>query len=49
MDVWYVDNQSFLLDLKILYLTVCKIIRREDIAPEDGLMPPFKGNTNEDH
>jgi sugar transferase EpsL len=31
LDVWYVDNISFLLDLKIIGLTVLKIIKREGI------------------
>lgn len=31
LDVWYVDNQSFWLDLKILFLTLWKVIRRSDI------------------
>lgn len=30
MNVWYVDNVSFLLDLKILFLTVYKVIKNED-------------------
>ena len=34
-DVWYVDNQSFGLDLKILALTTWQVIRRSDIA-KDG-------------
>lgn len=36
LDVWYVDNQSFWLDLKILVLTVLKALRREDITPSEG-------------
>ncbi len=32
-DVWYVDNWSLRLDLKILMITVLKVIRREDITP----------------
>lgn len=45
MDIWYVDNQSFWLDIKILFLTVLKVVRREDIAHEgDVSMPPFEGN-----
>ncbi len=31
LDVWYVDNQSFWLDLKILFLTVWKVLKRSDI------------------
>lgn len=31
-DVWYVDNMSFLLDIKIIYLTIKKIFTRENIG-----------------
>lgn len=49
MDVWYVNNQSFWLDLKILFLTVLKVVKREDIAHEgDVSMPPFEGNNREE-
>ena len=34
LDVWYVDNQSFGLDLKIIVLTVLKVIKREGIAAD---------------
>lgn len=34
MDVWYVDNQSMLLDLKIVLLTLVRVIRREGITQE---------------
>jgi len=44
-DVWYVDHQSFWLDLRILLLTVVKVIRREGITQETHVtMEPFKGN-----
>lgn len=43
-DVWYVDNISFLLDLKILWLTVLKVIKREGINSTDlDTMKPFTG------
>jgi sugar transferase EpsL len=32
MDVWYVDNQSFVLDLKILWMTIRKVLKREGIS-----------------
>lgn len=32
LDVWYVDNRSFLLDMKILLLTIGKVFRREGIG-----------------
>lgn len=34
LDVWYVDNASFTLDLKILWMTVHKILKREGITQE---------------
>ncbi len=44
MDVWYVDNQSFLLDLRILMLTVRKVVVREGIsAAGEATMPKFTG------
>jgi len=45
LDVWYVDNHSFFLDLKILFLTIKKIFIREGISA-DGVatMNKFKGN-----
>lgn len=32
LDVWYVDHQSFLLDLKILWLTIIKVSHRSDVS-----------------
>ncbi len=44
-DVWYVDNRSFWLDLKILWRTILLVIRREGISSaSDATMAPFKGN-----
>jgi lipopolysaccharide/colanic/teichoic acid biosynthesis glycosyltransferase len=44
LDVWYVDNRTFGMDVKILLLTVRKAIAREGIsAPGDATMPPFLG------
>lgn len=44
-DIWYVDNQSFLLDLKILFLTFIKLIIRDGVsAPDSSTMPKFRGN-----
>lgn len=44
-DVWYVENLSFLLDLKILILTIKKVFVREGIS-QDGqaTVEPFNGN-----
>lgn len=42
LDVWYVDNQSFLLDLKILMMTIVKVFRRDGITAADNVtMPKF--------
>ena len=43
-DVWYVDNQSFWLDIKILWMTVVKVLKREGIS-QDGraTMEKFTG------
>lgn len=44
-DVYYVDHLSFLLDLKILFLTVKKVFVREGISQEgEATMEKFKGN-----
>lgn len=46
LDVWYVDNQSFWLDLKILLLTVKKVFVREGISAEgEATMPKFTGSS----
>jgi lipopolysaccharide/colanic/teichoic acid biosynthesis glycosyltransferase len=45
LDVWYVDNVSFLLDLKILFLTLLQVVRRRGISAEgEATMPYFQGN-----
>lgn len=45
LDVWYVDNRSFLLDMKILWLTFAKVLRRDGIsAAGEATMPVFLGN-----
>jgi len=47
-DVWYVDNQSFFLDLKILLLTVKKVFVREGISADGHVtIEPFKGSNND--
>mgnify|MGYP006286179313 CR=1 FL=1 len=48
LDVWYVDNLSFALDLKILWLTVQKVLRREGISSAgSATMQEFMGSTND--
>ena len=45
LDVWYVDNQSIWLDIKILWLTVKKVMMRDGITNQDNAtMPAFKGS-----
>jgi len=44
LDVWYVDNQSFWLDVNILLLTLWKVLRREGISQEgNATMEEFRG------
>lgn len=45
LDVWYIDHINFLLDLKILLLTVLKVLKREGInEPGQVTMQRFTGN-----
>ncbi len=48
LDVWYVDNVSFALDVKILFLTALKVLKREGVNQSDApggeiTMPKFDG------
>jgi len=46
MDVWYVNNQSFLLDIKILGLTIWKVFKREGVTQKDHpTAEKFHGST----
>ena len=46
MDVWYVDNRSFWLDLKIIWLTIRKVVARDGISADgEATMPKFEGKT----
>jgi lipopolysaccharide/colanic/teichoic acid biosynthesis glycosyltransferase len=48
LDVWYVDHLSFLLDLKIIWLTVLKVFRSEGIsAAGSATMEKFTGSSSE--
>jgi sugar transferase EpsL len=45
LDVWYVDNRSFLLDIKILFLTVLKVFKSEGISQSGHVtMKKFAGS-----
>jgi undecaprenyl phosphate N,N'-diacetylbacillosamine 1-phosphate transferase len=44
-DVWYVNHQSFRLDIKILFLTVLKVLKSEGISSKTSVtMEKFRGN-----
>jgi lipopolysaccharide/colanic/teichoic acid biosynthesis glycosyltransferase len=44
-DVWYVDNRSFILDMRILWMTAKKVFRQEDInAIGEATVSRFIGN-----
>ncbi len=45
LDLWYVDNWSLALDLKVLWMTIVRVVRRRDIAaPGHATMPEFRGS-----
>lgn len=45
LDVWYVDNQSFLLDIKILWMTMKKVLIRDGVSAEGvATMTKFTGS-----
>ncbi len=45
LDVWYVDNHAFWLDLKIIYLTIKKVLIRDGISAEgEATMSKFTGS-----
>jgi sugar transferase EpsL len=44
LDVWYVDNHTLWLDLKIILLTLRKILKRDGInQPGEATIKPFEG------
>lgn len=48
LDVWYVDNRTFWLDIKILFLTVKKVFVKEGITAEGHVTTEaFKGTSND--
>jgi lipopolysaccharide/colanic/teichoic acid biosynthesis glycosyltransferase len=45
LDVWYVDHVSFITDIKVICITIKKVLFREDISQEgQATMEPFNGN-----
>jgi sugar transferase EpsL len=48
LDVWYVNHQSFSLDIKIIWLTAIKVFKQEGInADQCATMPKFTGSHND--
>jgi lipopolysaccharide/colanic/teichoic acid biosynthesis glycosyltransferase len=48
LDVWYVDNRSLWLDMKIIFLTIWKVLRRDGISAEgEATMSRFTGSSLE--
>jgi len=48
LDLWYVDNQSMWLDIKIIFMTAKKVLVREGIsASGEATMRKFEGSNNE--
>jgi len=46
LDLWYVENRSLWLDLKIVWMTIRKVIKRDGISAEgEATMPKFTGST----
>lgn len=47
LDVWYVDNRTIWLDLKIIWMTTRKVVKREGIsAAGEETMPKFTGESS---
>ncbi len=45
LDVWYVDHRSFLLDMKIVWMTLWQVVARRNISADGhATMPPFRGS-----
>lgn len=45
LDVWYVENRTFWLDIRILWLTVLKVLKRDGVSAAGHVtMPEFKGS-----
>ena len=45
LDVWYVDNQSLWLDIRILFKTIWKVVKRDGISQDgEATAAPFAGS-----
>jgi sugar transferase EpsL len=50
LDIWYVDNVSFMLDLKILLKTITYIIKKEGVTSKNHVTSPkFKSSSEQEH
>jgi lipopolysaccharide/colanic/teichoic acid biosynthesis glycosyltransferase len=48
LDIWYVQNVKLSLDIKILFVTIIKVLKREGISADgEATMSKFKGNLNQ--
>lgn len=48
LDVWYVDNRSLWLDIRIIALTLLKVVKRDGISADgEATMPKFSGNAHD--
>lgn len=48
LDIWYVENRGFCLDMRIVWMTFIKVIRREGISAQGSVtMPLFQGSKGE--
>lgn len=48
-DCWYVDNQSLWLDIKIIFMTIQKVFKKEDISADGHVtMPAFTGSKKQE-
>lgn len=48
LDLWYVNNNNLLIDIKIIFMTIYKVLKKDGISSFDSsTIKPFKGNINE--
>jgi len=48
LDVWYVENWSFWLDIKIVWMTLWEVVRRRNVTPPGQVsMPEFRGSLDD--
>ena len=50
LDIWYISNSSFWVDLRIILLTFVKVLKRDGISPKGNVtMPKFTGSKKKFH